>query len=73
MREKESPCINSNAESVGGMEDAVDSQSPHHEVVIALHKSPGGFVPYKRCLTERDANTFVGLEERKGQRARVCS
>ncbi|XP_028785895.1 protein REVEILLE 7-like isoform X1 [Neltuma alba] len=73
--EKESHRIDSNAESVSEMEngdklDAIDSQSQssHHS------KSPRGFVPYKRCLAERDVNAFVdGLEEREGQRTRVCS
>lgn len=47
--------------------DAVDSRT-------SPRKSMKGFVPYKRCLAERDANSFaVGMEEREGQRARVCS
>lgn len=33
-----------------------------------------GFVPYKRCLAERDAtSSLVAAEEREGQRARICS
>lgn len=32
-----------------------------------------GFTPYKRCLTERDVTSpIVSMEEREGQRARVC-
>ncbi|KAI9073171.1 hypothetical protein K1719_044877 [Acacia pycnantha] len=55
--------------------DASDSlcQSSNHKGGISP-KSPRGFVPYKRCLAERGVNEFVdGLEERKGQRTRVCS
>ncbi|KAI9087364.1 hypothetical protein K1719_030684 [Acacia pycnantha] len=78
--EKVSHCIDSNAESVNEMEngdklDASDSlcQSSNHKGGISP-KSPRGFVPYKRCLAERGVNEFVdGLEERKGQRTRVCS
>ncbi|XP_019431388.1 PREDICTED: protein REVEILLE 7-like isoform X2 [Lupinus angustifolius] len=76
--EEGSSCTGSNAESVSGMEnqckilDAVDSQyqkSRHVEGKV----SQRGFVPYKRCLAERDANSLVAsLEEREGQRARVC-
>lgn len=33
-----------------------------------------GFVPYKRCLAERDDKSSISfLQEREGQRARVCS
>lgn len=33
-----------------------------------------GFVPYKRCLAERDGmSSGVGAEEREVQRARMCS
>lgn len=33
-----------------------------------------GFVPYKRCLTDRDVTSpIVSMEEREGQRTRVCS
>ncbi|KAK4280601.1 hypothetical protein QN277_012207 [Acacia crassicarpa] len=78
--ERVSHCIDSNAESVNEMEngdklDATDSQcqSSNHKGGISP-KSPRGFVPYKRCLAERGVNEFVdGLEERKGQRTRVCS
>ncbi|XP_019436773.1 PREDICTED: protein REVEILLE 7-like isoform X2 [Lupinus angustifolius] len=77
--EEGSSCTGSNAESVSGMEnqgknsDAVDSQykkSHHKEGKV----SQRGFVPYKRCLAERDANSLIAsLEEREGQRPRVCS
>ncbi|KAI4347340.1 hypothetical protein L6164_008158 [Bauhinia variegata] len=82
MAEKESSSTGSNAESVSETTngdrntDAGDSQSqsPHHDRGTVPHKSPRGFVPYKRCLAERESNSLiVALEERKGQRARVCS
>ncbi|KAJ1410145.1 SANT/Myb domain [Sesbania bispinosa] len=80
-REEESSCTGSNTESVCDMEnqgknsDAVDSQcQKYHEEGVAPQKSGRGFVPYKRCLAERDANSLiVAMEEREGQRARVCS
>jgi hypothetical protein len=55
--------------------DTDDSQSQkHHQEGVVIKKSGRGFVPYKRCLAERDENSLiVGLEEREGQRARVCS
>ncbi|KAE9586113.1 putative transcription factor MYB-HB-like family [Lupinus albus] len=77
--EEGSSCTGSNAESVSGMEnqckilDAVDSQyqKSHH---VEGKVSQRGFVPYKRCLAERDANSLIAsLEEREGRRARVCS
>ncbi|KAE9588285.1 hypothetical protein Lal_00003294 [Lupinus albus] len=77
--EEGNSCTGSNAESVSGMEnqgknsDAVDSQytkSHHKEGKV----SQRGFVPYKRCLAERDASSLItSLEEREAQRARVCS
>lgn len=83
MTEKESSCTGSNAEPVceivngdrNSEADDSQSQSSHHEAGIVPHKnSLRGFVPYKRCLAERDANSaIVALEEREGQRARVCS
>lgn len=83
MTEKESSCTGSNAEPVYETEtgdknseaDDSQSQSSHHEGGIVPNKrSSSGFVPYKRCLAERDVNSaIVTLEERKGQRARVCS
>ncbi|KAG5007464.1 hypothetical protein AAZX31_09G151600 [Glycine max] len=81
-REEESCCTGSNTESVCDMEnqgknsDAVDSKfQKYHEEGAAPQKKPArGFVPYKRCLAERDGHSFiVAMEEREGQRARVCS
>ncbi|KAK7380126.1 hypothetical protein VNO78_32554 [Psophocarpus tetragonolobus] len=80
-REEESCCTGSNNESVCDMEnqgknsDTVDSKcQKYHEEGAAPQKPARGFVPYKRCLAERDGNSLiVALEEREGQRARVCS
>ncbi|KAI4352041.1 hypothetical protein L6164_006329 [Bauhinia variegata] len=81
MTEKESSCTGSNSESVSETingdknSNAGDShsQSRHHERTVP-HKTPRGFVPYKRCLAERDSSSLiVAMEEREGQRARVCS
>ncbi|KAF7813457.1 protein REVEILLE 7-like [Senna tora] len=82
MTEKESSCTGSNAEPVceigmgdkNSEADDSQSQSSHPEGKIVPHKnsSSSGFVPYKRCLSERDVNSaIVALEERKGQRARL--
>ncbi|XP_058779433.1 protein REVEILLE 7-like [Vicia villosa] len=82
-REEESSCTGSNTGSVCDMEnqsknnssDTDDTQSRKHQHEgVFLKKSGRGFVPYKRCVSERDENSLiVGLEEREGQRARVCS
>ncbi|XP_059454559.1 protein REVEILLE 7-like isoform X2 [Corylus avellana] len=75
---KERSCPGSNSASVSEAENGeknlngVDSecQEPLH---ISPRKSMKGFVPYKRCLAERDrSSSMVVLEEREGQRARVC-
>lgn len=40
---------------------------------LLKHGSSRGFVPYKRCLAERDATSvIVAAEEHKGQKYRVC-
>ncbi|XP_054788119.1 protein REVEILLE 7-like isoform X1 [Prosopis cineraria] len=80
--EKETSCTGSNAETVCEMEngdrnsesDDSQSQLSHHEGEnVPCRVSSRGFVPYKRCLAERDpSSAFVALEGRKGQRARVC-
>ncbi|XP_029128196.1 protein REVEILLE 7 isoform X2 [Cajanus cajan] len=80
-REEESCCTGSNTELVCEMEnqsknsDVVDSQCQKYNEEGAAPKKPSrGFVPYKRCLAERDGNSLlVAMEEREGQRARVCS
>ncbi|XP_030940566.1 protein REVEILLE 7-like isoform X1 [Quercus lobata] len=77
---KEKSCSGSNSVSASEVEnegknlDAVDSQFQETRGRINPCKSMKGFAPYKRCLAERDANSSViVLEEREGQRARVCS
>ncbi|XP_011047787.1 PREDICTED: protein REVEILLE 7-like [Populus euphratica] len=78
----ERSCTGSNAGSVGELEnvekslDVVDSQcrQPSVEGKPSLQKCTRGFVPYKRCLGERDVkSTVIVYEERERQRARVCS
>ncbi|WRX19281.1 SANT/Myb domain - like 10 [Theobroma cacao] len=55
---------------------SVDSQCqrPCPEGKTTLQKCSRGFVPYKRCLAERDMSSSVVMsEERERQRSRVCS
>ncbi|XVE57202.1 hypothetical protein DITRI_Ditri04bG0072600 [Diplodiscus trichospermus] len=56
--------------------DSVDSQGKHPcpGEKMTSQKCSKGFVPYKRCLAERDMSSSVVLSEERGsQRARVCS
>lgn len=78
---KERSCPGSNSASVSEAEnreknlDGVDSECQErlHKGSISPCKSMKGFVPYKRCVSERDRNSsVVVLEERERQRARVC-
>lgn len=77
---KERSCTGSNSGSVTEVDseknpDAVDSQSrqSHFEGKTSIFKNTKGFVPYKRCLAERDLKSSTSdLEERKAQRVRVC-
>ncbi|KAF5730262.1 Homeodomain-like superfamily protein putative isoform 1 [Tripterygium wilfordii] len=75
-------CTGSNAGSVSDAEnretnsDTVDSvcQQPYPEERASPSKRMKGFVPYRRCLAERNVRSaVVASEEREGQRARVCS
>ncbi|KAG6753775.1 hypothetical protein POTOM_041773 [Populus tomentosa] len=75
----ERSCTSSNVFSVGDLEngernlDVVDSQCGQHFVEgrSSFQKSTRGFVPYKRCLGERDVkSTVIVSEERERQRAR---
>ncbi|KAG6752802.1 hypothetical protein POTOM_042840 [Populus tomentosa] len=75
----ERSCTSSNVFSVGDLEngernlDVVDSQcgQPSVEGRSSFQKSTRGFVPYKRCLGERDVkSTVIVSEERERQRAR---
>ncbi|KAI4365796.1 hypothetical protein MLD38_021754 [Melastoma candidum] len=48
-------------------------QKLHYEKMGTQDSSKKGFVPYKRCLAERDLTSpVVALEEREMQRTRVC-
>ncbi|KAJ6359264.1 hypothetical protein OIU76_000898 [Salix suchowensis] len=78
----ERSCSGSNSSSVGDLEneernlDVVDSQcrQPSVEGRSSIQKSVKGFVPYKRCLGEREMkSTVIVSEERERQRARICS
>ncbi|KAK9278740.1 hypothetical protein L1049_028316 [Liquidambar formosana] len=80
-REKEKSCTGSNTGSIGEVEngeknlDAVDSSCQHHypEERPSPRKCMKGFVPYKRCLAERDgSSSVIVVEEQEAQRARVC-
>ncbi|XVF12194.1 hypothetical protein REPUB_Repub08aG0093500 [Reevesia pubescens] len=86
MKEKETlnerSCTGSNTGSVSQEEnreknsDSVDSQCLHPcpEGKMTPKKCSKGFVPYKRCLAERDmSSSVVVTEEPERQRARVCS
>ncbi|KAG6625489.1 hypothetical protein CIPAW_16G100600 [Carya illinoinensis] len=79
---REKSCTGSNSaiiNEVGNGEKnlvGVDSESQEtlDERRISPCKHMKGFVPYKRCRAERDANSsMMVMEEREGQRARVCS
>ncbi|XVF53704.1 hypothetical protein PTKIN_Ptkin05aG0120300 [Pterospermum kingtungense] len=85
MKEKEilneRSCTGSNTGSVSQAEnreknsDSVDSECQHPcpEKTTSQNCSKG-FVPYKRCLAERDISSSVVVsEEQERQRARVCS
>ncbi|GKV05312.1 hypothetical protein SLEP1_g17340 [Rubroshorea leprosula] len=79
----ERSCSGSNAGSVSQGEnreknsDSVYSlcrQQPCTEEKDSHRKCLKGFVPYKRCLVERDvSSSVVASEEQERQRARVCS
>ncbi|KAI4374462.1 hypothetical protein MLD38_012453 [Melastoma candidum] len=48
-------------------------QKSHYKKMVSQDNSKKGFVPYKRCLAERDVTSpVVVLEERETQRTRVC-
>ncbi|GLT40084.1 hypothetical protein SLA2020_142420 [Shorea laevis] len=78
----ERSCSGSNAGSVSEGQnreknsDSVDSlrRQPCTEEKDSRRKCMKGFVPYKRCLAERDmSSSVVASEEQERQRARVCS
>lgn len=82
MKDKERSCTDSNegsfgVENVGEKNiDTVDSlcHEPRAEESSSPCSSRKGFVPYKRCLAEREMKSSVIVsEERERQRTRVCS
>ncbi|KAL3512445.1 hypothetical protein ACH5RR_025162 [Cinchona calisaya] len=75
--QREGSSTGSNSGSVTGVNighlnfDAIQSK---HLGNIEKQRSAKGFMPYKRCLAERDAtSSIIAAEEREGQRARICS
>ncbi|KAB2054833.1 hypothetical protein ES319_A12G282100v1 [Gossypium barbadense] len=79
----ERSCTGSNTGSVSQIEnmeknsDSVDSQcqNPCPRGKMTSQKFSKGFVPYKRCLTERDMPSSMVVSEgrERAQKARVCS
>ncbi|XP_015579106.1 protein REVEILLE 7 [Ricinus communis] len=66
--------------SCSGLNTGSASDVEHHCQSLSangrarLHKRTNGFVPYKRCLAERDLSSSSILSEKhEQQRARVCS
>lgn len=79
---KKKSCTSSNSAIINEVENGeknlvgVDSESQEtlHERRISPYKHMKGFVPYKRCRAERDSSSsMMVMEEREGQRTRVCS
>ncbi|KAG6607421.1 Protein REVEILLE 7, partial [Cucurbita argyrosperma subsp. sororia] len=74
----ESSCVDSCSGS--SSKDKNENQSPEFECQDPClvgrgnrNQSKKGFVPYKRCLAQRDASSsFIVSEEREGRRVRVC-
>lgn len=67
---REGSLVGSNSGPTGG----VNAENQNSGVVESKHlgdECGKGFVPYKRCLAERDDKSF--LHGHEGQRARVCS
>ena len=80
--QKERSCTDSNEGSASGVEtlgdknvEAVDSfsQKPYSKGSVEPCNSRRGFVPYKRCLAEReDASSTTISNDRERQKIRVC-
>lgn len=75
----ERSCTGSNDGSISELENRERSLDVDSECRKPLREEKGasdpkkGFVPYKRCLVERDASPgMVDAEERERQTARVC-
>ncbi|KAI3454333.1 hypothetical protein Pfo_010996 [Paulownia fortunei] len=75
--QREGSLVGSNSGSIC----EVNADNRNSDVVESKHLSNSGnnkygkgFVPYKRCLAERDDKSSISfLQGREGQRARVCS
>lgn len=80
LKDEEHPREGSLVGSNSGSTAGVNADNQNSDVVESKHlsnsgnKSGKGFVPYKRCLAERDDKSSISfLQGREGQRARVCS
>lgn len=80
--QKERSCTGSNEGSASGVETLGDtntegidsfSQEPRTKVSVEPCNSRKGFVPYKRCLAERDnMSSAIKTNDRERQKIRVC-
>ncbi|KAM6562906.1 hypothetical protein CsatB_022904 [Cannabis sativa] len=79
--QKERSCTGSNEGSASGIETLGDtnieavnsfSQEPPTKVSVEPCNSRKGFVPYKRCLAERDNVSSMKPNDRERQKIRVC-
>ncbi|KAL5545166.1 hypothetical protein UlMin_008950 [Ulmus minor] len=79
--QKERSCSDSNDGLATGVEnvgdknlEAVDSseEESHTKIRLDTRNSRSGFVPYKRCLEERDDVSTIILNDRERQKTRVC-
>ncbi|KAJ8444178.1 hypothetical protein Cgig2_030998 [Carnegiea gigantea] len=86
--QREGSCAGSNSGSVNDMgsvdknweAETESSQEPNQEKKTTLlerkssaEKGTKGFVPYKRCLSERDVQfSIITRDEKRGQRIRLC-
>ncbi|KAM6562903.1 hypothetical protein CsatB_022901 [Cannabis sativa] len=77
---KERSCTDSNEGSSSGVETVGNrnieafnsfSQEPHRKASVEHCNSRKGFVPYKRCLAERD-NHSTATSDRERRKVRVC-
>lgn len=80
LKNEENPREGSLVGSNSGLTGGINVDSRNSDVVELKHmfspakESSKGFVPYKRCLAERDDKSSISLlQGREGRRARVCS
>ncbi|KAG8378635.1 hypothetical protein BUALT_Bualt07G0005900 [Buddleja alternifolia] len=71
----EESLVDSNNGSIEvNIDTAINSVESKHMSKFGRKEYGKGFVPYKRCLAERDDKSSMPfLQEREGQQARVCS